>query len=176
VPDETDAESNPGNPAGHLRNQRAGLTVAVAEPPPNKCPFPFCVGTGLFAYQQSTKPKTIIMKTFNPPADLVRRSLSRMLAATLLITGMLALLSATAMFAFHIIVPIAALFVLGILIARGVLHSLTGKIESLGSDLRRFSMETLSEGVKMAGQFARSSATVFHPNPEAARENGSEQR
>jgi hypothetical protein len=99
-----------------------------------------------------------------------------MLAATLLITGTLALLSATATFAFHIIVPIAALLALGILIARGVLHSLTGKIESLGHDLRRFSMETLSEGVKMAGQFARSSATVFHPNPEAARENGSEQR
>ena len=177
MPDETDAEPNPGNPAGHLRNQRAGLTVAVAEPPPNKCPFPFCVGTGLFAYQQSTKPKTIIMKTFtNPPADLVKRSLSRMLAATLLITGTLALLSATAMFAFHIIVPIGALLALGILIARGVLHSLSGKMETFGHDLRRFSLETLSEGVKMAGQFARSSAAVFHPNPEAARENGTEQR
>ena len=176
MPDETDAEPNPGNPAGHLRNQRAGLTVAVAEPPPNKCPFPFCVGTGLFAYQQSDKPKTIIMKIFNPPADLVKRSLSRLLAATLLITGMLALLSATAMFAFHIIVPIAALLALGILIARGVLHSLSGKMESIWHDLRRFSLEALSESIKMAGQFARSSASAFHPNPEAARENGTEQR
>jgi len=117
------------------------------------------------------------MKLFTtPPADLVKRSLSRLLAAILLITGMLALLSATAMFAFHIIVPIAALLALGILIARGVLHSLTGKIESLGSDLRRFSMETLAEGVKMTGQFARSSATAFSPNPESVRENGTEQR
>lgn len=116
------------------------------------------------------------MKIFNPPVELAKRSLSRLLAATLLITGTLALLSATATFAFHIIVPIAAILALGILVARGVLHSLTGKIESLGSDLCRFSVETLSEGVKMAGQFARSSAAVFHPNPESTRENSSEER
>jgi hypothetical protein len=120
--------------------------------------------------------KTIIMKIFNPPADLARRSLSRMLAATLLITGMLALLSAMATFAFHIIVPVAAILALGILIARGALHSHSGKAESVGSDLGRFSMETLAESVKMAGQFARSSAAVFSQNPEGARENGSEQR
>jgi len=117
------------------------------------------------------------MKIFtNPPADLAKRSLSRLLAALLLITGTLALLSATAVFAFHIIVPIAALLVLGILIARGVLHSLTGKMESLGHDLKSFAQETLSEGVKMAWQFARSSAAAFHPNPEAVRENSTEQR
>jgi len=116
------------------------------------------------------------MKIFNPPADLVKRSLSRLLAALLLITGTLALLSATAVFAFHIIVPIAAILVLGIIVARGVLHSLTGKMESLGHDLKTFALETFSEGVKMAGQCARSSAVAFHPNPEAARENGSEQR
>lgn len=116
------------------------------------------------------------MKIFNPSAELAKRSLSRLLAAILLITGTLALLSATAMFAFHIIVPIAALLALGILIARGVIHSLTGKMGSIGHDLRCFSMETLSEGVKMAGQFARSSAAVFHPNPEAPRENSTEQR
>ena len=116
------------------------------------------------------------MKISNPPADLVKRSLSRLLAAILLITGTLALLSATATFAFHVLVPLAAILALAILVARGVLHSLTGKIESFGHDLRRFSMETFSEGVKMAGQFARSSAATFHPNPESARENGSEQR
>jgi hypothetical protein len=117
------------------------------------------------------------MKLFtNPPADLAKRSLSRLLAATLLITGTLALLSATAVFAFHIIVPIAALLVLGIIVARGVLHSLSDKMETLGSDLRQFSKETFSEAVKMAGQFARSSAAAFHPNPEAVRENIMEQR
>jgi len=113
--------------------------------------------------------------SINPPADLAKRSLSRLLAAILLITGTLALLSATAMFAFHVIVPIAALLVLGILIARSVLHSLSDKMETLGSDLRRFSLETFSEGVKMAGQFARSMA-AFHPNHKAVRENGSEER
>ncbi len=116
------------------------------------------------------------MKIFNPPAELAKKSLSRLLAAILLITGTLALLSATATFAFHILVPLAAILILGILIARGVLHSLAGKMEPLGHDLKSFVQETLSEGVKMAGQFARSSAAVFHPNPEAARENGSEQR
>ena len=116
------------------------------------------------------------MKTFNPPADLTKKCLSRLLAATLLITGTLALLSATAVFAFHILVPVAAILALGLVVARGVLHSLTGKIESLGHDLRCFSLETISEGVKMAGQFARSSAAAFHPNPESARENGSEER
>lgn len=133
-------------------------------------------GDGLFAHQQSTKPKTIIMKMFNPPVELAKRSLSRLLAAILLITGTLSLLSATATFAFHIIVPIAAILVLGILVARGVLHSLSDKMESLGHDLKSFALETFSEGVQMAGQFARSSAAVFHPNPEAVRENGSEQR
>ena len=116
------------------------------------------------------------MKTLNPPAELAKKCLSRLLAAILLITGTLALLSATAVFAFHVLVPLAAIVVLGIIVARGVLHSLSGKMESLGHDLRRFSLETFSEGVKMAGQFARSSVAAFHPNPEAARENGSEQR
>jgi len=116
------------------------------------------------------------MKIFNPPVELAKRSLSRLLAATLLITGTLALLSATATFAFHVIVPLAALLALGILVARGVLHSLSGKMESLGHDLRSFTLEALSEGVQMVGQFVRSSAAVFHPNPESARENGSEQR
>jgi hypothetical protein len=49
-------------------------------------------------------------------------------------------------------------------------------MEPLGHDLKSFALETFSESVKMAGQFARSSAAVFHPNPEAARDNGSEQR
>ena len=114
--------------------------------------------------------------SINPSTELAKKSLSRLLATILLITGTLALLSALASFAFYIIIPIAALLALGIIVARGVLHSLTGKMEALGDDLRRFSLETLSEGVKMAVQFARSSAEAFHPNPEAARENGTEQR
>ena len=127
------------------------------------------MGTGLFAHQQTTK--TIIMKiSISPSADPAKKSLSRLLAAILLITGTLALLSATATFAFHIVVPIAAILVLGILVARGVLHSLSGKMESIGHDLKSFALETLSEGVKMAGQFTRSSAAAFHPNPESARE------
>ncbi len=115
-------------------------------------------------------------KSINPPADLAKKSLSRLLASVLLITGALALLSAVAVFALHIIVPIAALLAVGILIARGILHSHTQKPESIGRDLGCFSLETLSEGVKMAGQFARSSAVVFHPNPDAARENSTERR
>jgi len=107
--------------------------------------------------------------SINPSADLAKRSLSRLLAAILLITGTLALLSATAVFAFHVLVPIAAILALGIIVARGVLHSLSDKMETFGHDLRRFSLETFSEGVKMAGQFARSTAAVFHPNPEAVR-------
>jgi len=139
------------------------------------------VGAGFFLSlnlnQQPTKPKTIIMKLFtNPPAELAKKCLSRLLAALLLITGTLALLSATAVFAFHVLVPIAAILVFGILIARGVLHSLSDKMETLGHDLRRFSLETFSEGVKMAGQFARSSAAALHPNPEAARENSTQER
>lgn len=138
------------------------------------------MGTGFLPINKQpsqTNTKTIIMKIFtNPPADVVKRSLSRMLAATLLITGTLALLSATATFAFHIIVPIAAILALGIIVARGILHSLSGKMGSLGHDLRSFTLEALSEGVQMAGQFARSSAAVFHPNPESARENSTEER
>jgi len=149
-----------------------------------KSPLPFAGVGSFFAAQsatkkqvrQTTKPTTIIMKIFNPPAELAKRCCSRLLAAILLITGTLALLSATAVFAFHVLVPLAAIVVLGIIVARGVLHSLTGKIESLGHDLRRFSMETFSEGVKMAGQFARSSVAAFHPNPEAARENTTQER
>ena len=148
-----------------------------------KSPLPNAGVGFLFAAQPTTKQpsqtntKTIIMKLFtNPPATLVKRSLSRMLAATLLITGTLALLSATAVFAFHVLVPLAAIVVLGIIVARGVLHSLSDKMESLGYDLQTFALETFSEGVQMAGQFARSSAAAFHPNPEAVRENSTEQR
>jgi len=112
----------------------------------------------------------------NPPAEPAKKSLSRLLAAILLITGTLALLSATATFAFHILVPVATILALGVIVARGVLHLLSDKIESLGSDIRRLSLETFSEGVKMTGQFARSAAAVFHPNPEAAREIGREQQ
>lgn len=114
--------------------------------------------------------------SINPPAELAKKSLSRLLAAILLITGTLALLSATAMFAFHVIVPLAAILALGLIVARGVLHSLSGKMESLGHDLRHFSLETLSEGVKIAGQLARSTVAAFHPNPESARENIADQR
>ena len=117
------------------------------------------------------------MKTsINPQVDIAKKSLSRLLAAILLITGTLALLSATAMFAFHIIVPIAALLALGILIARGVLHSLADKMESLGNDLRSFSLEAASEAVKMTAQFARASVAAFHPRPEAVSDQDTEQR
>jgi len=100
-------------------------------------------------------------KPINSPTDLAKRSLSRLLAGILLITGALALLSAVAVFAFHIIVPIAALLVVGVFIARGALHSHARKTESLGSDLGRFSLETASEAAKITGEFARSTTAAF---------------
>jgi hypothetical protein len=117
--------------------------------------------------QQSNKTTqhNIMNTSTNLTAEPAKRSLSRLLATILLITGTLALLSAFATFAFHIIVPIAALLALGIFIARGVLHSHSGKMESLGSDLGRFSLETASEAAKITRAFAQS-----------ARENVTKQR
>ncbi len=115
-------------------------------------------------------------KPINSPADLAKNSLSRLLAAILLITGTLALLSAVATFAFHIIIPIAALLALGIFIARGVLHSHSEKTESLGSDLGRFSLETASEAAKIGGRFARSTTGAFRSNPKGMRDNAPNKR
>jgi uncharacterized membrane protein len=130
-----------------------------------------------FATQPTQQTTTIIMnKPINSPTDLAKRSLSRLLASILLITGALALLSAVAMFAFHIIVPIAAFLVVGIFIARGVLHSHARKTESLGSDLGRFSMETVSEAAKITWEFTRSTTAAFRSNTNGMRNNSVSER
>jgi hypothetical protein len=108
--------------------------------------------------------------TPNTQTDRAKKSLARLLAAILLITGTVVVLSATASFALHIVVPIAALLVLGILIARAILNSNADKPEPLGSDIARFSRETVSEAALLSTNLAKTSAIAIREASKGAKE------